>query len=266
MFPRRNKSLTIDQVDYSTIQPVTLDSTNFPYQLIECIRNAVESRNFDAIKNIHDTIKTKHADLIPLSRVIDKIYHTAISQEFSPEEFDKLRQIIPVDINRVITNVYAGMCRPSELTKDPLLNLAVAFNGKVLVDYFLKNGADINLRSHEGETPEQELERRLEKARKETQHSSYDDIPGKEAMLASIKSAKLAARIPVKNVVPAKNAVVEKKVDIHEIDAGLLALANEYVESFDAKRKSPNAVLFQPALPETSPAQQLGSNKSALKK
>lgn len=182
-----DKNLTIDQLDFSNLSPLKNESKYFPKDLMNYISNAAEETDVDALKHILKTVQHKGLGNISSDRVIDQIYFTAITHDFSPDTMEKLFHAIPIHINRPIKHVYAGMCEPPKLLTDSLLNIAVAFHKADIVDFLLAKGADLNHISHDNETPEQELERIL---KEDLMSSEPYNLEIKKRMLESIKNAK----------------------------------------------------------------------------
>jgi hypothetical protein len=172
-----DKTLTIDKIDLS----------DYSKELWDCISNAAEAKNVNALKHILEMVKSKGSDKISSEYVIDRIYFIAIVRSFSPDDMKKLFSVIPIDINRPIKYRYQVFCQPPKQCTTFLLNLAVAYNKADLVDFLLESSADVNSPSDKNETPEQELERRLAIDR---QSSHPFDLPTEERMLERIKAAK----------------------------------------------------------------------------
>ncbi len=143
-------TLTIDKVNFSEIPLLgKLNNPDPKYYipnnkaLLNCILNAIEEQDQDKIKELFGTL-SEHTDKLYLDPLIDHIYRLAVINDYTPDDFDRLLDVMPIDINRPIHSIHQGMCRPPEKHKVYLLNIAVDCYNQTLIEYFLEREANID--------------------------------------------------------------------------------------------------------------------------
>ena len=163
MFRRERSTKKIEQINVSEFSDISENKNDkdfyVPFELDDCIWQAVKNRDFAELKKIHDVVRL-HPTKVSLDPVIDSIYRGAI-HDYTCEEFNKLRETLPIDINRDIHIKTLGMCTPPTYHVDSLLNLTIDFRNKNLFEYLLEHKADSNHLSHDKKTPAQQLAKAL---------------------------------------------------------------------------------------------------------
>ena len=78
-FRKRDKSAAIDKIDFSKIEPrpsYEAKEFYFPYQLEDCLDNAIEKRDFKEIVKIRDVVAKLPAEKASVDPVIDRFLST----------------------------------------------------------------------------------------------------------------------------------------------------------------------------------------------
>lgn len=103
----------------------------------------VNARSYERIALLYDEISKHFSNRIERDYFVDEIYKTA-AKDYSDLEFIRLRNIIPIELNRFLLNLQTKSDRIFyEFT--PLLHCVASFGNLTLVKYLIEEeGADIN--------------------------------------------------------------------------------------------------------------------------
>ena len=177
MFFRRppNRNMTIDQVDFDNHPALLIN-------LSDCIFNAVEKRDLNALKQIYDTSK-QYTEKISSVAILNSIYSHVIEASFTAVEFKNLFEILPIYINQRMTNNVSVACGRDAYYQDTLIHIAAEKHQKDIFLFLVEHGADLYSLSHDGKTLAEVIQNHIARGK-----HWPDEVPDLQAMLATLEA------------------------------------------------------------------------------